>query len=182
MHAHLNCYNVHHTGSWDGVIRLWKLDASLKSRQPGRYPPLRDFTPFGAIHTMASLDQAQAEALGPAIEAKMTEAGLAQTADAGALSEYILLMLSSGKNQEEVAQELCTEFLYLPVGDPTVAQFVAWIFEQANTLVHGQGAAQQQQSWFQRMWASPVGLKTVHFWYAPPIHPLRKRANSQAVP
>ena len=27
----------------------------------------------------------------------------------------------------------------------------------------GEGAA--QPSWFQRMWASPVGLKTVHFWY-----------------
>ncbi|KAI5922328.1 hypothetical protein F4810DRAFT_293325 [Camillea tinctor] len=25
-------------------------------------------------------------------------------------------------------------------------------------------AAQQQQSWFKRMWDSPVGLKTVHFW------------------
>lgn len=28
-----------------------------------------------------------------------------------------------------------------------------------------EGAAAQQQSWFQRMWSSPVGLKTVHFWY-----------------
>ena len=26
-------------------------------------------------------------------------------------------------------------------------------------------AAQQQQSYFQRMWNSPVGFKTVHFWY-----------------
>jgi hypothetical protein len=22
-----------------------------------------------------------------------------------------------------------------------------------------------QQSWFKRMWDSPIGLKTVHFWY-----------------
>jgi hypothetical protein len=27
-------------------------------------------------------------------------------------------------------------------------------------------AAAEQQSTFQRMWNSPVGLKTVHFWYA----------------
>lgn len=26
------------------------------------------------------------------------------------------------------------------------------------------GAAAQQASWFQRMWDSPVGFKTVHFW------------------
>ncbi|KAI0475779.1 hypothetical protein GGR56DRAFT_674308 [Xylariaceae sp. FL0804] len=25
-------------------------------------------------------------------------------------------------------------------------------------------AKQQQQSWFKRMWDSPIGLKTVHFW------------------
>ncbi|KAI1500010.1 hypothetical protein F5X99DRAFT_387918 [Biscogniauxia marginata] len=28
----------------------------------------------------------------------------------------------------------------------------------------GDAAQQQQQSWFKRMWDSPVGLKTVHFW------------------
>lgn len=26
------------------------------------------------------------------------------------------------------------------------------------------GAAEQQQSTFQRLWNSPVGVKTVHFW------------------
>lgn len=26
------------------------------------------------------------------------------------------------------------------------------------------GAQQQQQSWFKRMWESEIGLKTVHFW------------------
>ncbi|KAI5464062.1 hypothetical protein BGZ63DRAFT_376822 [Mariannaea sp. PMI_226] len=26
------------------------------------------------------------------------------------------------------------------------------------------GTAQQQQSWFKRMWESEIGIKTVHFW------------------
>ncbi|KAI0019057.1 hypothetical protein F4780DRAFT_748248 [Xylariomycetidae sp. FL0641] len=36
---------------------------------------------------------------------------------------------------------------------------------QSSGSTAGEGAgAQQPQSWFQRMWNSPVGLKTVHFW------------------
>ncbi|KAI0848431.1 UPF0041-domain-containing protein [Daldinia vernicosa] len=31
----------------------------------------------------------------------------------------------------------------------------------ASTATTGEGAA---QSWFQRMWNSPIGIKTVHFW------------------
>jgi hypothetical protein len=27
-----------------------------------------------------------------------------------------------------------------------------------------EGASQQQQGWFKRMWESEVGFKTVHFW------------------
>ena len=27
------------------------------------------------------------------------------------------------------------------------------------------GAQQQHQSWFKRMWESEIGIKTVHFWY-----------------
>ncbi|OIW30835.1 UPF0041-domain-containing protein [Coniochaeta ligniaria NRRL 30616] len=27
-----------------------------------------------------------------------------------------------------------------------------------------EGGAQAQASWFKRMWDSPIGLKTVHFW------------------
>lgn len=29
-----------------------------------------------------------------------------------------------------------------------------------------EAGAAEQQSAFQRMWNSPVGVKTVHFWYA----------------
>jgi hypothetical protein len=33
-----------------------------------------------------------------------------------------------------------------------------------STAAGGEAAA---DSWAKRMWNSPVGLKTVHFWYAP---------------
>ena len=33
-------------------------------------------------------------------------------------------------------------------------------------------AAPSEESFFKKMWNSPVGLKTVHFWYtSPPIQP-----------
>ncbi|KAI1176439.1 UPF0041-domain-containing protein [Nemania sp. FL0916] len=28
----------------------------------------------------------------------------------------------------------------------------------------GEGSSAQQQGWFKRMWDSPIGFKTVHFW------------------
>ncbi|KAI5867408.1 hypothetical protein GGS23DRAFT_548258 [Durotheca rogersii] len=34
----------------------------------------------------------------------------------------------------------------------------------ASTASAGDAAAAQPQTWFQRMWNSPIGLKTVHFW------------------
>ena len=34
----------------------------------------------------------------------------------------------------------------------------------ASTAAGGEAAAQVQQSWVKRMWDSPIGLKTVHFW------------------
>lgn len=36
---------------------------------------------------------------------------------------------------------------------------------------------QQKQSWFKRMWDSPVGIKTVHFWA-----PVMKVGNSLSLP
>lgn len=35
---------------------------------------------------------------------------------------------------------------------------------QSTAGAAGEDAAKAQGSWFQRMWNSPVGLKTVHFW------------------
>ena len=34
----------------------------------------------------------------------------------------------------------------------------------ASTAAGGEAAARVQQSWVKRMWDSPIGLKTVHFW------------------
>ncbi|RYP53623.1 hypothetical protein DL769_010492 [Monosporascus sp. CRB-8-3] len=35
---------------------------------------------------------------------------------------------------------------------------------QSTSSSSAAGEQQQQHSWFKRMWDSPVGLKTVHFW------------------
>ena len=35
---------------------------------------------------------------------------------------------------------------------------------QGFRLQSSEAAAEQQQSTFQRLWNSPVGVKTVHFW------------------
>ncbi|KAI1122211.1 UPF0041-domain-containing protein [Nemania abortiva] len=33
-----------------------------------------------------------------------------------------------------------------------------------STAAGSEGSSAQQQSWFKRMWDSPIGFKTVHFW------------------
>jgi hypothetical protein len=34
-----------------------------------------------------------------------------------------------------------------------------------STAAGGEGpSSRQQQGWFKRMWDSPIGFKTVHFW------------------
>ncbi|KAI0096389.1 UPF0041-domain-containing protein [Nemania sp. FL0031] len=33
-----------------------------------------------------------------------------------------------------------------------------------STAAGSDGASAQQQGWFKRMWDSPIGFKTVHFW------------------
>lgn len=34
------------------------------------------------------------------------------------------------------------------------------------------GGNAESQSYFQRMWNSPIGIKTVHFWYVLPLFEL----------
>lgn len=83
-----------------------------------------------------------ADALTGAIHNKLMEAGLAQTTDAAALAEYIILMLVNGKSQDEIVLELCTELLSLPTNDPAAVEFVAWMFQEAESLNgQQQGAA-----------------------------------------
>ncbi|KAM0332136.1 hypothetical protein ACHAQA_002409 [Verticillium albo-atrum] len=88
-----------------------------------------------------------ADALNEAIQGKLIEVSLAQsTNDAAALSEYIVLTLVNGKSQEEIVNELATDLLGLPANDPVAIQFVAWMFEQVDTLNNQLSAAQPSQS------------------------------------
>lgn len=76
-----------------------------------------------------------AEALQNAIQPKLAENGWSSGAgDDSALSEYIILMLSNGKDQAQIATELATDLLGLEPNDAGAAEFVRWLFEQAATL------------------------------------------------
>ncbi|KAF2966767.1 hypothetical protein GQX73_g6809 [Xylaria multiplex] len=45
------------------------------------------------------------------------------------------------------------------------SQFARTSGRRFQSTAAGEGpSAQQQQTWFKRMWESPVGFKTVHFW------------------
>lgn len=47
-----------------------------------------------------------------------------------------------------------------------------WQSSDAGTGTGGAGGTSgsaPHESWFQRAWNSPVGVKTVHFWYLPPF-------------
>jgi hypothetical protein len=41
-------------------------------------------------------------------------------------------------------------------------------FSQGRRWQSTAEAAQEQQSWFKKMWESEIGFKTVHFWYVLP--------------
>jgi hypothetical protein len=76
-----------------------------------------------------------AEALNMAIQPKLGELGFGSGgADDTALAEYVVLMLVNGKTQDEINNELSTDFLGLPSDDPSVREFVRWLFEQINIL------------------------------------------------
>ncbi|KAI0803828.1 UPF0041-domain-containing protein [Xylaria sp. FL0064] len=44
------------------------------------------------------------------------------------------------------------------------SQFARTSGRRFQSTAAGEGSSAQQQSWFKRMWNSPVGFKTVHFW------------------
>lgn len=87
-----------------------------------------------------------AEALANAILPKLVEAGWGTGGDEdGALAEYIVLMVSNGKTQEQIAHELSSELLSLSADDPAVLSFSQWLFEtlpQLNSQINGGQAAQ----------------------------------------
>lgn len=40
-------------------------------------------------------------------------------------------------------------------------------YQQGSRRWQSSSTANEQQSWFKRMWESEIGFKTVHFWYVP---------------
>ena len=96
---------------------------------------------------MVELNEAVTAELNARIQPKLAEVGWSTGGtDDGALAEYIILMLSNGKTQEEIAAELSGDLLNLGPDDPGAKEFARWLFEQAHELIgQGNGAAQQGQ-------------------------------------
>jgi hypothetical protein len=55
------------------------------------------------------------------------------------LSEYIILMLANGNNEEQIASELSSDLLNAEPDDPAPANFARWLFEQVRELQQLQG-------------------------------------------
>jgi hypothetical protein len=75
-----------------------------------------------------------AVALHGAIQPKLVEYGWVTSVDETTLSEYIILMLSNGKNEDEVAHEIAVDLLALGPESPEPKQFARWLFEQVHAL------------------------------------------------
>ncbi|KAF2155059.1 hypothetical protein K461DRAFT_319528 [Myriangium duriaei CBS 260.36] len=91
-----------------------------------------------------------AEALQNAIQPKLAEHGWSSGAgDDSALSEYILLMVGSGKNEQQIASELATDLLGLDPSDQGPLEFAQWLFKQVSILnarLNGATESQEQAS------------------------------------
>ncbi|TAQ89223.1 hypothetical protein B7494_g2434 [Chlorociboria aeruginascens] len=75
------------------------------------------------------------DALNTAIQPKLVEVGWSsEGTDDSALSEYIILMLSNGKTQEQIAAELSGDLLNLGPDDPGARDFAQWLFQQVDLL------------------------------------------------
>lgn len=75
-----------------------------------------------------------AQALTAAVQAKVNELGWGAGGDNTDLAEYIILMLSSGKDQGSIATELATDLLGLDANDVDAHNFAAWLFGQVSHL------------------------------------------------
>ncbi|KAF2232813.1 hypothetical protein EV356DRAFT_469495 [Viridothelium virens] len=79
-----------------------------------------------------------AESLISVVNPKLAEYGWSTGgADDNALSEYLLLMLASGKTQQDVASELQNDLLGLDPSDQGPAEFSRWLFQQVESLSGG---------------------------------------------
>lgn len=76
-----------------------------------------------------------ATALQNAIQPKLAEHGWTSGAgDDSALSEYIILMVANGKDQQQIASELTNDLLGLDPADQGPMDFAQWLFKQVSIL------------------------------------------------
>jgi hypothetical protein len=81
------------------------------------------------------LNSPLAQALESAIQPKLIEVGWTSGGgDESSLSEYIMLLLSTGKTQDQIATELSGDLLNLGPDDPGARDFSQWLFEQVAIL------------------------------------------------
>lgn len=80
------------------------------------------------------LETPLAQALNAEIQPKLIEVGWSAGDDATALSEYIILMLVNGKNQQQIASELAGDLLQLGPDDPGAREFSEWLFQKIEVL------------------------------------------------
>lgn len=85
---------------------------------------------MSAITTDSPVGQALQARLLP----KLMELGWSSGEQDDTLSEYIVLMLVNGNNEEEIAHELSTDLLSAEPDDPAPANFAKWLFEQVNEI------------------------------------------------
>lgn len=76
-----------------------------------------------------------AQSLQNLVQPKLAEFGWTTGGDDTTLFDYILLMLSNGKNEEQVATELSNDLLDEAEGENTdTHRFARWLFEQVDQL------------------------------------------------
>ncbi|KIW03156.1 uncharacterized protein PV09_05799 [Verruconis gallopava] len=86
------------------------------------------------------------QALNERVLPKLMELGWSSGEQDDTLSEYIILMLANGNNEEQIATELATDLLNTEPDDPAPANFAKWLFQQVNELQQAQGGAQAASS------------------------------------
>ncbi|KAF2670925.1 hypothetical protein BT63DRAFT_423193 [Microthyrium microscopicum] len=84
-----------------------------------------------STHIPIIADSQLAEALKNVVGSKVKDMGW--NAD-DTLTEYIILMLQSGKLESDLAHELAEDLLDLEAGDSSAVDFSKWLFEQINIL------------------------------------------------
>jgi hypothetical protein len=84
------------------------------------------------------------QALQQRVLPKLMELGWSSGEQDDTLSEYIILMLANGNDENQIATELSTDLLNSEPDDPAPANFSKWLFEQLRELQQQQQASTDQ--------------------------------------